>query len=216
MTREILLPATSGRIPSPSLIYWIAIDRAMRLAISVTSAKARAVLHLERDARGKAEANLALCGEVDAVLTPAHPGRLRSSQRRTAKNHPIFRNSRRPRGGLGALHTRQYAGRHRVCRRVRWSHRLSADAAEILGLRIAGVLPREGAMIAQTLSLASGVNQSGAHAAGKVESQALLASSRERFLLPTGRPPSRERENRQILRRQWVRGSVALPALSRK
>ena len=40
MTREILLPATSGQFPSPSLMCWVAIDRAMRLAISVKSAKA--------------------------------------------------------------------------------------------------------------------------------------------------------------------------------
>jgi hypothetical protein len=89
MTREILLPAT------PSLMCWVAIDRAMRLAISVKSAKAAPRSVSSGDARGKAEANLALCGEVDAVLTPAHLGRLRSSQGRAAKNHPIFRNSRR-------------------------------------------------------------------------------------------------------------------------
>jgi hypothetical protein len=61
MTREILLPAT------PSLMCWVAIDRAMRLAISVKSAKAAPRSVSSGDARGKAEANLALCGEVDAV-----------------------------------------------------------------------------------------------------------------------------------------------------
>jgi hypothetical protein len=148
MTREILLPATSGRI-SVTQFDVLDSDRPRDAACDKRDVcQGRAVLRLERDARGKAEANLALCGEVDAVLTPAHPGRLRSSQRRTAKNHPIFRNSRRPRGGLGAHDTRQYAGRHRVSRRVRWSLGLSAGAAEIVDLTIAGVLPREGAMIA--------------------------------------------------------------------
>ena len=183
-------------------MYWIAIGRAMRLAISVTSAKARAVLRLERDARGKAEANLALCGEVDAVLTPAHPGRLRSSPRRAAKNHPIFRNSRRPRGGLGAHDTRQYAGRRRVCRRVRWSHRLSADAAEIVDLTIAGVLPREGAMIASELSRPPPVSTS----------QALTRhgkSNHEPFWLPVARDFSSQLASRRRANEKIAKSCVA-------
>ena len=146
MTREILLPATSGRI-SVTQFDVLDSDRPRDAACDKRDVcQGRAVLRLERDARGKAEANLALCGEVDAVLTPAHPGRLRSSPRRAAKNHPIFRNSRRPRGGLGAHDTRQYAGRHRVCRRVDGHIDYLPTLLKSSILRSPGVLPREGAI----------------------------------------------------------------------
>jgi hypothetical protein len=216
MTREILLPATSGRI-SVTQFDVLDSDRPCDAACDK-----RDVCQGTRRAPSragcpwKAEANLALCGEVDAVLTPAHPGRLRSSQRRAAKNHPIFRNNRRAPWRPWRPRHSPVCGPSSSMSSSRWSHRLSADAAEIVDLTIAGGAAEGGRDSPQTLSQASGVNQSGAHAARKVESRALLASSRERFLLPTGRPPSRERENRQILRCQWVRGSVALPALSRK